>query len=225
MPTATSYSSGLTQVDERKLYQIIDFILNHAESHELDVIRAALRRREGGDPVEGGASFGQEIGKMANDMAAKVRDQVGASESQIRDTVRGFVRDMIEREAPELRGAQVDELLDEWVPGPETRARKKSSPGEGIPADVVLTMVRQFIAFSTGAMTVAEENSLKDAMPEWQNRYWSRFSPTMRKLISLFVKGIMSEHDFWAGVYDELGLDASGSDAGGSGSSGPPSPS
>lgn len=41
------FSSGLTQVDERKLYQLLNFILNDAESHELDVIRAALRKREG----------------------------------------------------------------------------------------------------------------------------------------------------------------------------------
>ena len=53
------YFLGSTPVDDRKLYQIIDFILNHAESHELDVIRAALRRREGGDPTGGGTTLGQ----------------------------------------------------------------------------------------------------------------------------------------------------------------------
>jgi hypothetical protein len=212
-------------VDEKRLYHIIDFILNHAESSELEVIRAALRKREGGGPVEDATSFGKNIGKMANDMAAKVSEQVGVSQEQIRNTVRGFVRDMIRREAPELRETQIEELLDEWVPGKGGKSRRSESPAGDpaghpagdpsgdkgkLPADVILTMVRQFAAFGTGSMTVAEENSLNAAMPDWQQRYWARFSQTTRKLITLFVKGVIPESDFWEGIYDELGLDASG---------------
>lgn len=202
-------------MDERRLYQIIDFILNHAQPHELDVIRAALRRREGGDPSDDGtgATFGQNIGKMAQDMASQVSEQIGASKEQIQNTVRGFVREMIEREAPELRSAQIEELLDQWVPGNGGAQKNQSaqpSPGGELPADVALTMVRHFVAFSTGAMTMAEEKNLSDAMPDWQKRYWQHFSQIIRKLISLYVKGVMSEKDFWDGVYDELGMDLNG---------------
>jgi hypothetical protein len=199
-------------MDEQKLYNIIDFILNRAENSELEVIRAALRKREGGDPSDdgSGATFGQNIGKMASDMAAQVSGQVGASEEQIRNTVRGFVKDMIQREAPELREAQVADLLDEWVPGMGGKTRRKQPPaakGKGLPSDVLLTMIGHFVAYSTGAMSVAEENSLSKAMPEWHRRYWENFSPVTRKLIKLFIKGITGEKDFWDGIYDELGLD------------------
>ena len=204
-------------MDESKLYRIIDYILNHAQVHELDVIRAALRKREGGDPSEdgSGATFGQNIGKMASDMASKVNEQVGVSEEQIRNTVRGFVSDMLAREAPELRESQVQALLDEWVPGTGGKPRRRqeasarSSQGQLAP-DVLLTMVRQFAAFVTGALTVAEETALDKAMNGWQQKYWDRFSAVTRKLITLYVKGVMSERDFWDGVHDELGLDASG---------------
>jgi len=203
------------QVDERKLYQIVDFILNSAESSELEVIRSALRRREGGDPSEEETTFGQKIGNMAKEMSEQVSGQIGVSEDQIRKTIRGFVTDMIRREAPELRDAQVEELLDEWVPTPGMRERKTGRPGGGaeniLPSDALLTMIRQFVAYSTGKMTVAEESDLSAAVPSWQNRYWEQFSPVTRKLIGLYVKGVISERDFWNGIYDELGLDATGS--------------
>jgi hypothetical protein len=206
---------GLIQVDDRKLYQIIDFILNKAESPELEVIRSALRKREGGDPSEEGTTFGQKIGKMSRDMSQSVSGQVGVSEDQIRSTIRGFVTDMIRREAPELRETQVEELLDEWVPDPKTAGRKGSRPksgaGKALPPDALLTMIRQFVAHGTGKMTVAEETDLSAAVPGWQQRYWARFSQVTRKLISLYIKGIMAERDFWSGIYDEIGLDATGS--------------
>ena len=205
-------------MDDRKLYQIVDFILNKAEKPELEVIRSALRKREGGDPSEEGATFGQKIGKMSREMSESVSEQVGVSEDQIRSTIRGFVTDMIRREAPELRDAQVEELLDEWVPDPRTAGRKgsrpKGGPGTAIPPDALLTMIRQFVAHGTGKMTVAEETDLSAAVPGWQKRYWERFSQVSRKLISLYVKGIMNERDFWDGIYDEIGLDAKGSSSG-----------
>jgi len=211
-------------MDEKKLYQIIDFILNDADSGEIDVIRAALRKREGRGMSDGNADIGQRIGRMAKQMAEKVGGQVGVSEQKIRQTVRGFVKDMIAREAPELREAQVNELLDRWVPDPGSAGRKsggqkrdvlrKGGREQGLPQDALFAMVRQFVAFATGKMTEAEDAELSAEIPQWQNRYWARFSPVIQKLIDLYVKGIMSEKDFWKGVYDELGYDASGSPSG-----------
>ena len=78
----------------------------------------------------------------------------------------------------------------------------------------MLTMIRQFVAHGTGKMTVAEETDLSSAVPGWQKRYWERFSQVTRKLISLHIKGIIGEREFWNGIYDELGLDATGSPSG-----------
>ncbi len=206
-------------MDERRLYQIVNFILNEADSGELDVIRAALRRREGRGASEGGEDLGQRVGRMAKEMAEQVSGEVGVSQEQIRRTVRGFVKDMINREAPELREAQVDELLDRWVPDPASgrrSGRAGGSSGEGgeLPQDALLTMIRQFVAFATGQMTESEDAELSTAIPDWQNRYWARFSSVIQKLVDLYVKGIMSERDFWEGIYDELGYEANGSSSG-----------
>ncbi|MBN1687429.1 MAG: hypothetical protein JW852_12285 [Spirochaetales bacterium] len=203
-------------MDERKLYQLLNFILNDAESHELDVIRAALRKREGKGLAGDSPDFGKNIRRMAREMGEKVSGQIGASEEQIRKTVRSFVRDMIRREAPELREAQVDELIDQWVPDPrsprpEAGGKGAGTAGRSLPPDVLLTMIRQFTAYSTGKMSIAEEAELSGTMADWQKRYWMRFSSVVRRLVSLYVKGITSERDFWDGVYDELGLDANGS--------------
>ena len=212
-------------MDERRLYQIVNFILNEADSGELDVIRAALRRREGRGVSQGGEDLGQRVGRMAREMSEQVSGQVGVSQAQIRRTVRGFVKDMINREAPELREAQVDELLDRWVPDPGSGRRSERGAGSGeegseeaaagaLPQDALLTMIRQFVAFATGQMTESEDAELSRAIPDWQNRYWARFSTVVQKLVDLYVRGIMSERDFWEGVYDELGYEANGSSSG-----------
>ena len=91
-----------TCMDEQRLYRIIDYILNSADSQELDVIRAALRRREEHEGGQGmriaPQSLGGNIRNMATDMAAQVSDQIGVNKDQIRKSVRGFVQELIEKE-------------------------------------------------------------------------------------------------------------------------------
>ena len=195
-------------MDEVKLYELVDFILNRADSQELDVIRAALRRRE--SPAESrGAGFkpdspmGIDIDLMARNAASSVNEQLGTSQKQIRDMVTGFVRDMIQKEAPEISENQLNNLLEEWVPKPGQKkaAGKAKNP---LPSDVYYSMIRQFVSFSTGAMTVSEENALKLEIPDWHSRYWEKFSPGVRRLVSLFLKGALNSDDFWQGISSEL---------------------
>lgn len=200
-------------MDEQRLYRIIDFILNQAEPRELDVIRAALRRREedqvGPEMGAGPQSLSGNIGKMAQDMAAQVRDQIGASKDQIRDTVRQFVRELIKKEAPGLDEGQIQGLMDEWVPTGGIAANanpQRDAKSQSLQPEVLLTMIQQFVSFSTGALTVSEEASLKEAIPDWQRKYWEQFSGTTRKMTTLFLKGVIGESEYWDGVYDELGL-------------------
>ena len=135
---------------------------------------------------------------------------------------------MIKTEAPELRDVQVDQLLNEWVPDPrmpKPGGHRRDAPDDSgssagrqaegaLPSDVLLTMVRQFAAYSTGELTAEEEAELSIEVPDWQNRYWELFSSVIRKLISMYAKGTISDRDFWSGVYDELGIDASGPPSG-----------
>jgi len=201
-------------MDEQRLYRIVDFILNLAESQELDVIRAAIRRREEDQGGQGMRMAPQtlsgNIRNMAQDMAAQVKGQIGVSKDQIRDTVRQFVQELIEKEAPNLDPKQIQGLLDKWVPGEEENKKsarsQRGTPSSSLPGDAIVTMVQQFVSFSTGSLTVSEEANLKKAIPNWQRTYWERFPGTIRKLVALFLKGIIGEVEFWSGVYDELGI-------------------
>ena len=201
-------------MDEKRLYRIVDFILNQADPQELDVVRAALRRREEGQGEQGTGrgpyTFAGKINDMARGMASQVSNQVGANSDQVRKMVLQFVQELIEKEAPELSREQIQELMDEWIP--DQRAEPDSSQSDdtatrSLPSDVLLTMIQHFVSFSTGAMTVSEEMTIKKAMPNWQKAYWGNFSGTIRKLIDLFLKGTIGEMEFWSGVYDELGID------------------
>ena len=191
-------------MDEVRLYDLIDFILNSADEQELDVIRSAIRRRE--NDTAGSGPMGLNIGKMAKESAAHINEQLGTSQTKIREMIKGFVKEQIKREAPEISDEQANELMDTWVPDSGKKKPVPETTTKKLPSDAVIGMVKQFISFSTGAMTVTEEASLNQSIPDWQKRYWAGFSPTVRRLVSLFLKGAMNGRDFWDGMYDELDL-------------------
>jgi hypothetical protein len=115
------------------LYDVVDFILNQATENELEVIQAALKRRVEGGEAKGAA--GINPARMARLTAAKIKKQVGFSLDQIRQTVRGFVTEIIRKDAPELTDTQVQKLLESLMPG-ETEestpaAGESPSPGAG----------------------------------------------------------------------------------------------
>jgi hypothetical protein len=191
-------------MDEVRLYDLIDFILNSADEQELEVIRSAIRRRENDTSTDG--PMGLNIGKMAKESATHISEQLGTSQTKIREIIQGFVKEQIKREAPEISEEQANELLDSWVPDSGKKKPVPEKAAKQLPSDAVIGMVKQFISFSTGAMTVTEEASLRQSIPDWQKRYWANFPPTIRKLVSLFLKGAMNGRDFWDGIYDELGV-------------------
>ena len=197
-------------MDERKLYEIVDFILNEAAEGDLEVLRAALRRREGDSVVPGGeqqGAMGLDVGKMARETAASVKRQLGVSQDQIREMVRRQVRDVIRREAPQLPDSQIDLLLAEWIPDPSV-IKKRKAQSSTMPVDALLTMIRQFVAYGTGSMKMTEEQDLRQDIGDWQTKYWAKFPTVVQRLISLYLKGAIDDARFWQGIYDELGIEA-----------------
>ncbi len=177
--------------DRRKrLFQMCEFILNEADFSELEAIQEALRRRNSSQSL--GRPMGISPKRMAMDTASSIQEEVGYSMNSIHEMVKEFARDIIKKNAPELGDRQVDEMLDSWVPQPG------SKPAEEPPAmdrDALLTMIRQFLAFSTGTMSVDEQAALHAEMPEWQQRYWERFPKRIRAILTLFLKDQIGEDD------------------------------
>lgn len=214
-------------MSDQTLYDVLDFILNHADSRELGAVRAALRRREDPDTAGsrpgGSGPMGIDIRGLAEESAENMQRQIGISRDEIRGMVSDLAREVIRKQAPDLDGSQVDELLREWVPpedaktgsgdrsaaGGGAHAEADAGAANGLNPDHIRTMIGQFIAYSTGAMNVSEEMGLAEHIPDWQKRYWQRFSPVVRRLVSLLLNGSVRSDEFWRGIDDAIEPDGS----------------
>ena len=198
-----------------RLYEAIEFILNEATENELEVIRAALKRRVEGSDVRGAMGINPE--RLAREAASNIREQMGFSIENIRKVAANFAAEVIRKNAPELSQEQIDELLKAWVGGEPDQARTPTEPGPTnrgapiekgkIPAEALLAMVAQFVAYSTDAMSINEQVKLREQIPDWQRTYWNHFPPRIRQLTSLLLNGELDIESFWDRTYGELGLE------------------
>lgn len=186
---------------EEQLYEALDFILNHATVPQLEVIITALKRRLG---EEKKGPMGLSPQKLGMAMADQVGSQVKESLTQVRETVKNYVAELIRKEAPDIPKEHLEVLLSEWVPD-QNAPRKEEK--QLLPADVLSTMIRQFVAFSTGVMSLREQEALRSDIPDWHERYWERFPLHVKKLISQYIKGGIKEEQFWERIEWELNDD------------------
>jgi len=205
-----------------RLYDVIEFVLNEATEDELEVVRSALKRRIEGTTARG--PMGIDPARLARQTAASVQKQLGGSLGNIRDMVRRFAIEVIRKEAPELTEEQVGGLLATWMPerretqeetagpteaplGGEAPQAGEGHAGKGLPPKAAVTMITQFVAYATESMPISEQVKLRDGIGDWQRKYWERFSPRVRDLISLFLNGSLDKEIFWERIFGELGID------------------
>ncbi len=204
-----------------RLYDVVEFVLNEATEDELEVVRAALKRRIEGSDARG--PMGLSPTRLAQQTAASVQKQLGGSLGSIREMVRRFAGEIIRKQAPGLTEEQVNGLLESWVPdregtheagGPaqpsfEGRALQAEGGrgGKRLPPKAVVTMISQFVAYATESMPISEQVKLRDGIGDWQRKYWERFTPRVRDLISLFLSGSLEKDIFWERIFGELGIE------------------
>jgi hypothetical protein len=186
-------------MENNKVYDIVDFILNEATDAEVELIISAVKRRLE-DEAHGLDKMNPE--KMARQLGSQINQQVGASVDQIRSMVRNFVAEKIKQEAPEISEEQLDQLLKAWVPEPGAGQQRQEK--SKIPHDVLLNMIEQFVLYSTGNMSSTEQTKLWEEIPNWQEKYWKQFPQGIRQSIALFVKGKVDEKTFWKQIDSEL---------------------
>lgn len=185
--------------DKNELFRIADFILNKADDGDLEVIREALKRRL---DRKDKSPCGIEINRLAHATGEAVEKQLSASKEQIRETVTGLVKNIIKQNAPEIGDKEMQILLDEWVPAD---GKKKTQPqSSALPPDVILKMIEQFLSFSNGQMSVSEQTALRESIPDWQEVYWARFSPKIRGLLTLYLKGKIDSNTCWSEIEKEI---------------------
>ena len=171
--------------------EVIEFIIQHATKQELQFVGEALRRRMERESTLG---MGQvDVNRMAREMAGQLEKQMGLGADAIGPMSRRLVADMIRIEQPGLSEAEIQRLVDQFVPGSTGR---KQQPG-AIPRDMLLAMITQFASYGTGEMSEQD----KAQFPEgWYRKYWDAFSPEIQILLKEYIQGRIGKNDFWRGI-------------------------
>lgn len=184
-------------MDREDLFAIVDAIMNRATDADVEVIIEALKRRGKGVPVLSGVN----PGRLAKESAKAVSSQMSYSIDGIRRMIQNFAVEVIRKEAPELSEDQISQLLDAWVPD-----SGKGPAEKPVPPDVLLTMIKQFLSFSTGTMSPSEQMELEHTIPDWQRVYWQKMPEGIRSVLTLFLKGKIDSDTCWEKIYSDLGL-------------------
>lgn len=168
-----------------ELVRVLDYILNRCDEKSIDAIAAAVvrRRREL-------AMFGANLPdpkKMAREISGQIN--TGASVEGMRETVRNMAVKIIRQEAPELTDKQIAELTSAWIPEGSRSAGNDSE----LPSDMLLEMIDQFVNYSSGRMTGAEDKKLRKELGVWPERYWKAFPEVIKLIIKDYLNGEINE--------------------------------
>lgn len=186
-----------------ELQAVLDYILNKADAKEFEVIAKACERR--GRDIKVFESLGGEgPGAMARRMAGELQEGVGATMESVRGTVRGFVAEIIRKNAPEITDDQLAALLDEYAP-PEGAPRKAGAPSP-IPPEALLGMVESFVSYSRGAMPPSRQRELWESSPRWQDEYWAAFPAELKALVKAYIEGRIDADTFGSAILSVLRL-------------------
>jgi len=193
---------------DKQLYRIVEYILNVADPADLEVIEAALAKRQ--NDKRSAPVMGLNPAKMAAGTTDSVNAQLENTKASVKKMVSEFAAEIIRRNAPELEEHQVNELLREFMPesagGGQRKKAGKTPAGDSLPPGMIIQMVRQFVEYSEGAMSPSEQIQLETSIPDWKTRFWNSFPGQLQKLISLYLNGDIDRERFYAHVYDLLGL-------------------
>jgi hypothetical protein len=190
-------------MERDQLREVLDFILNNSSDEEFEVIVQAVQRRQKDRHIY------QKIGGVRPQQAAKVmaRDieaNMGGGLDGLRSTVRNYVEDIIRKNAPGISEDELKTLVEHYTSKAEAEAQTQAV--SNIPPEAELTMVKQFVSYSTGAMAPSEQKYLWDEMPNWKEDYWKRFRPEVKAFVNALLTGKMELEPFWAAIYSVLGL-------------------
>lgn len=182
----------------QELELLLDLILNKAEPKDLEVVQEALKRRMSDLNRVGHLNFDPR--QMSQRLAADIQNQLGATRETVHQVARDMVEKMIRQQVPDIPEEHLKALLAEWVPNEAEKARRGPSKPAPIPPDVLTVMIRDFIAFATGAMTAHRQVMLNDEIPNWQEVYWTRFPERVQKLTHLVLEKKITVEVFWQEV-------------------------
>jgi hypothetical protein len=166
----------------------MDYILNRCDEKSIDAVAAAVVRRRRDLAMFGGAANLPDPKKMAKELSGQIN--TGANMKGLRDAVRDMAVKIIRREAPELNEEQIAGLTAAWIPDRNSRSE------DNLPPDMLLEMVDQFVSFSTGSLSNAEDNKLRKEMGAWPERYWKAFPEVVKLIVKDYLDGEINEKEY-----------------------------
>jgi hypothetical protein len=177
------------------LLQALDYILNHSDEATIDALSEAVERRRRDLTVFGALGNIPDPQRMSKEIAGKINAGIGSGIESMKKSVRDMMVKILKEHAPELNKKQINELCDSWLPKGNSGAKKEAA-GSGLPSDVLLSMIEQFIAYSHGEMRESTDQGLREEMGAWPQRYWNSFPPVVRQIITDYLKNKISDKDF-----------------------------
>jgi hypothetical protein len=177
---------GDNSSDER-LKAILDHFNSTATSEEKKELERLMKAR--------GSISGLDFAKGASprDMAENISRQMGITSNQIKESARELVAQMVLQYDPYISDEKLKALVDHMVQG------KKAAPQ--VPAPLLLDMISQFVDYSLGRMTAAEQSGLPEG---WTAKYWEHFPESIQRLISALLKEEIPESKFRMAVVRAL---------------------
>jgi len=179
-------------MDKERIYPILDFILNHADREELEAVRQALKRRE--EQVSMG---GLDVQTIAKETGRSIEEQIGGGIDSMRQMIQKFAVDIIKKEAPDISERDLEALISAWIPNPKQQKRSLQSQAGKIPNDLLMTMIKQYIAFKTETMDPRELRELSREMNDWPERYWESFPQNIQRIIAKYIHGDIEADMCW----------------------------
>ena len=179
-----------------RLIAALDFILNHATGAELEALASALSRR--GNSSASSLNFQDMASSVTRGLSGRF-----AMPENMNEVTRNMVKGMIRQHEPNLSPEQIDVLLDQWVPSPQQV--RQGQEGK-YPPEVRYSMAEQFLMYGIGNMPDSEARELKEAMPDWHEKYWNIFSPVIRTLLADAIRGNLGLSDCRARLKAHLRL-------------------
>jgi hypothetical protein len=193
-----------------ELKATLEFILNGSDPAEFEVVVKAVQRRQKEMHLYSKIG-GVSPQRLAKDMSKGISEQFGATMEGLQGMARGFVEDIIRKNAPGISEKEVKVLADHYLrdgkrpPGAPAGSGGPGAKGE-LPPEALLEMVKRFVSYSAGAMLPSEQQELWEEMPRWQDAYWRAFPPEIKAFIESFLSGKISQEEFWGAALGFLGL-------------------
>jgi len=174
--------------EEDKAKRILDEFMKNASPEELAELEKLLKERD----RKRGSSGQIDVNGIAKDMAQQIQKQMGMTTENIKRMAKDMVVSLARQKQPDITDRELDALVREMVPDNRYVASESK-----IPPELLVTMIRHFISYSTGKMSQAE---LRNLPKGWVEKYWESFPIDVQKLISAYLKSEIGADMFWEGV-------------------------